>query len=154
MEYALAFVALYVGILVALSLLVRPQRERLKNLVREMSQERLGDRDRHQIHFMATTAYSWRVAPAIMLAFLLGIVRASADLDRECNERASKSKLLNDPRFHAIVDAYMASAAAVNPIFGALAYAARAVFKLKAVLHHRAVDPRKAADYLSVKWAQ
>ncbi len=128
-----AFVFSYFVLLIALSALVRPQRKRLAVLAHELLSEDIDEDRRVLIGRLLATAYAMRMAPTQFLATCIALLIPSDRFDREARDWAQKSQdLIEDGRWFEMFECHSASAAAANPIFGALAYAARGVFKLKA----------------------
>jgi hypothetical protein len=65
----------------------------------------------------------------------MALLTPSVRYDRRAVEWARKNpEVTGDPRWRELFELYYASIAAVNPIFGALLYVARILFRIKAYL--------------------
>ena len=138
MSTLIAFVAAYFVLLALLSLLARPLRARLKTVASGFLDQDLTDTERKMILRLADTAYSVRTAPVIFLVFVIGLLQQNEKIDKESNSWAIENPTMaSDRRSHQLLELHMASAAAVNPIFGALAYAAKWLFRAKAKAYFR-----------------
>lgn len=127
----------YFAALVVLALVARPYRIRMKALALELIESGIPEREERLIKRLMETAYSIRTSPQIFFVFMIGLARRSDQIDREVQEFVKNNALARDPRVSKLLDLHMASAAAVNPIFGALGYGAKWAFGLKAIAHHR-----------------
>lgn len=138
MSNIVLFIAAYFVVLAVLSVAVRPNRLRLKQIANELLNEKTTDSEREMITRLAGSAYSIRTAPMLLLVFTMGVLRRSQELDGESDKWAVDHPILaSDRRSFELLDLHMASAAAVNPIFGSLAYLAKWIFRAKAKAHFR-----------------
>lgn len=149
MTTILAFVAGYFVLLLLLSLLVRQKRERLGVLLNELLCMDLTPEQERGLNGMLYSAYSLRSAPATFLGMVVALLIPSAKFDQQAHAWAKKNpEMITDPRWSEVFDLYYVSIAAVNPIFGALMYGARLLFRLKAYLfvirHYRPAGQRPA----------
>lgn len=128
----IALIAAYFATLVILSLAARPYRKRMKLLASELLAGNLNDAERDMIASILRSAYSMRSAPMLVLTFTVGAMMSRETFDRMDHEAVELyPSLCNDERIFELSDLRMASAAAANPLFGALAYAARIGFRVK-----------------------
>lgn len=141
------FVAAYFALLALLGLLARPYRLRMRAIADELLQLQPTEAERKFIFRLVDTAYSVRTAPVIFLVFVVGILQRSEVLDRDSDKWAIENpRLSSDRRSHELLEMHMVSAAVVNPIFGALAYVTKWVFRAKA----RAYIARTQGDSKSI----
>lgn len=133
MSTVIALVLAYFGLVVVLSLLVKPQRERLRTLAHDVRSGELTPRQERVVHHLLGGAYSLRSAPMQLAAAAILILTPSFTLDRDARKWASENEsIVRDKRWGEMFDAYLASVAAVNPLFGVLMYAAIWLFRAKA----------------------
>lgn len=148
MNTILVLLGAYFAVLGGLSLLARPYRLRLGAIGASFAE---GELDEHALGFVRatlTSAYSWRAAIMLFLVYLMGIFETGERLDQSYRAFEKDHPMLaRDPRVHQMMDAYFASVAAVNPTFGLLAYLAMRVFRLKARMHHSALNAERLADF-------
>lgn len=148
----LALIGGYFGLLGVLSIVARPYRHKLAALASELSRAYPGDEMvEDACRYYLGNAYSIRAAPVRFLIFVTALLIPGDVLDEQCREAdRDHPGIFDDPRLHEMNEAFHASVAAVNPIFGLLAHFARAAFGLKAVIHHRGKVGRKLADYVDM----
>jgi hypothetical protein len=153
MSTLIAFIAAYFLLLAVLSVVARPSRVRLKNLSCELLTANLTQSERKMVLRLADSAYSVRTAPLLLLVFITGVLRHSEKLDAESDGWVvDNPTLATDRRSHELLELHMASAAAANPIFGALAYVAKWVFRAKSKAHFERVESgAKALDLYEMK---
>jgi hypothetical protein len=144
MSYILILFGCYLGLWTALSAIAMPHRRHLAEIAESLREENI---ERDFVDGMLASAYSWRSAVMLALVYTMGLFQSGTALDRECDQfAAERPNLANDARVHSMMDAYFASVAAVNPIFGALAYLAKRTFQLKARLHFSAQNAERLTD--------
>lgn len=139
MTYALILLIGYFVALAALVVIAKPYRARLAELLHDLSHDYPNDSlVQGMVRSYASSAYSMRTSIIQFFTFLIGLTQSPKSLDEGCEEmEVQHSEPLNDKRLYEMMECHMASAAAINPIFGGLAYAAKALFRLKAWLHFR-----------------
>ncbi len=138
MTNLLIFIALYFAALALLSVIARPYRVRLIAVSESLLSDHVNESERQFVSHVTRTAYSVRTSPMLFLIFLQGLLRTSESLDANPDDfEKSHPALTADNRAHELLEMHMASAAAVNPIFGILAYAAKWAFRAKAAAYLR-----------------
>jgi len=138
MIQVLLFVGGYFMLLGALALAVRPYRVRLGELGNEILCDSKSDAVQAHVRAILRGAYSIRSAPASLFWSMLLIVLPPARLIAMAQEAAQEHPaLMDEDRLTELYELYRASTAAVNPIFGALAYAAQALFRVKTRIYVR-----------------
>ena len=148
MTYILILIGCYFGLWAALSACVTSHRRDLAAFGAALQNRTMDQDEREFVNNMLASAYSWRSAIMLCLVYIIGLFQAGATLDKECDKFASEHPTLSrDAHLHGMVDAYFASVAAVNPIFGALAFVLKRIFRLKARLYHSAQSADKIADF-------
>ncbi|RPF70428.1 hypothetical protein [Aurantiacibacter spongiae] len=153
MTVLIALIAGYVGLLVMLAVMAKPHRQRIARLANELvadypQNEKMGFLCQHY----TATAYAWRAAPIMFVSYVAALLIPGDTLDEMCErEDREHPHLLGDPRLRELMHSYDASIAAVNPIFGALMYAALWAFGLKARIHYRGKYSPKLVDYVGVR---
>jgi hypothetical protein len=126
------FVVGYLLFLATLSLIARPYRMRLISVSESLLSDNVTESEKQFIGHVTKTAYSVRTAPMLFLVFAMGLLKTSQSIDANQGDFEKNHPVLTDGnRSHELLEMHMASAAAVNPIFGALAYAAKWAFKIK-----------------------
>jgi hypothetical protein len=147
MTTILLFVGGYFVLLGTLSIAVRPYRTRLANLASEILCDSESEDVRRYVQDSLRTAYSMRSAPAHVLGYIIGLLTPSERLSRDAAEWAKRfPDFMQDRRWMGLSDYHLASVAAVNPLFGALLYVLRMLFRLKLYLfvrrHYRPSQPK------------
>lgn len=156
MTEILIFVGAYFALIAALSLVVRPYRARINEAAARLRNLPLNANERRLVEGIVDSAYSVRAAPLVALAYLEGLVLTRHGLIRErdqfeeamptlCSDKAQQD-------LHLLSECQFVSAAAVNPIFGLLAYFVRWIFIVRLVVrgNESAVDE---ADYRLIRSA-
>lgn len=129
----LLFVGGYFVLLGVLALAVRPYRARLAALADEILRTSPSDEvDRH-VRELLKSAYSIRGAVAQFLGYAFYVVLPAHRVLTIAHEfHRAHPDLVDESRLSEFYDLWRASTAAVNPIFGALMYVAKGLFRLKA----------------------
>jgi hypothetical protein len=153
MSTLIAFIAAYFLLLAVLSVVAKPSRVRLKNLTCELLAADLTKSERKMVLRLTASAYSVRTAPLLLLMFITGVLRHSEKLDAASDTWVIDNPTLStDRRSHELLELHMASAAATNPVFGTLAYAAKWAFRVKSKAHFERVESgAKALDLYEMK---
>jgi hypothetical protein len=134
----LALVAGYFLLLMALSLMVRRQRERMAVLANSLLKMELLPHQERVVQRVINTSYSMRSAPAHLLSFTIALLTPAERLDHDARQWAKENpEMVTDRRWGELFDCHMASVAAINPVFGVLMYLARFLFKMKAYVFVR-----------------
>lgn len=148
MTQILTLVGGYIALLALLSLVARPARRGLASISNRLATAGLSEHERHMVNVLLATSYSWRAAPIIAMSFLTGLLQSVPSLDDEAGKIASAfPNLFQTTDMHRLFEYHLASVAAVNPLFGVLAYAARWAFRVKLYSHHRS---RKAIEQIEL----
>lgn len=130
---AIILIAAYFVVMLALMLAAQPYRRELRELVRTLEGEcTCAEADKEFLEGVRTTLFSIRVAPVLVLVFLVGLLASLDGLMRQCDDfEHDNPNLTHDARLDRLLDLHMAVAAANNPLFGAVAYVLRILFRLK-----------------------
>lgn len=156
MLYAAALIAIYFVALVVLSVMARPHRVRMATLANELLADYPSSSAIRQLcsHCLAT-AYSMRIAPIRLCAYVAFLFKPGREIDEVCDRANQENpELFRDPRVGRMLEAYNASTTAASPVFGLLASVARYAFILKAIIHHREVQSRdKYAELVDLRAA-
>ena len=151
MNALLLFVGGYFVVLAVLLVAARPYRVRLVQLGTEILNDTDSEDVRRQVRDMLRSAYSIRTAPVQLLSYCVLLYLPHYRLIAMAQEFVKEHDgLLQEQRFSELFDLHRASAAAVNPIFGALAYLAKAAFRMKVRFYSR----RYHADRTQLKALQ
>jgi hypothetical protein len=151
-----AFVVAYFLLLALLVAAARPQRKRLYRMCDSLlASDVLNDRERALVGALRWTALSLRAAPMGTLSFLQGLIATECGIQREAEEfSAAYPKLSVGSDARMMIEAYMASIAAVNPIFGVTMYVARWLMRTKLKLIRRHKDgTRVSSDMFALEAA-
>jgi hypothetical protein len=135
-------IGLFFAALFALSRLVRPMRERMPVLARQLLDLELTPVEEEFVKGALATAYSWRSAPMFALAYLEGLFQTRERLEsdyRACEKEGFA--LFSTHEADEFVECYFWSAVATNPVVGVVALALRFLFILKA----RIILPKEEA---------
>jgi hypothetical protein len=125
------------------------------NLIYDAKKLDLSKLESRSLDTLAKTAYSIRGAPALMLMFIGGLLQSEERIREALEEDEGEDckELWESGIIHKILDYHMASVAAANPIFGALAYLFRFAFSLRTRIHFDKKQKAKAVDLLGLKAA-
>lgn len=152
----LIFLGAYLAITLVLAIVVRPLRVRLMALASELCSPGLPEDVRDLAHRISVYAYSMRVAPIHAFWYAAMLIKPSWQVLREAQDYAyNHPAVMAEPKFDQLYDLYIISTAAINPAFGALALALRALFKLKARAYARTrhTNPRSVLTYVQLQEA-
>lgn len=152
----LIFLGAYFALTWALSLAVRPYRVRLMSLASDLCATGQPEDVRDLASRIAFYAYSMRVAPILSLWYTTMLLKPSAEVFREAQEYAHEHPaIMREARFDELFDLYMASTAAINPAFGALAVGLQQLFRLKARAYarRRNTNPQPVLTYVQLQEA-
>lgn len=153
MSTIVALIAGYFALLAILSLIARPYRARLAELIDQLGSD-YGDYPDilAVLQRYADTCYIWRSATIKFVGYVLFLMVPGSALDKVYEKTEQDQPFIfSDPRFREMISCYNASISAVNPIFGALMFAVREIFLLKARIHHRGKSVRKLSDLIGMK---
>tara|TARA_R110001606_G_scaffold10272_9_gene44136 strand:- start:1276 stop:1755 length:480 start_codon:yes stop_codon:yes gene_type:complete len=158
MNTILIFFAGYIALHFGLNIVVHSYRVRLMSLISEAKKLNLSKVESRSLETLAKTAYSIRSAPALMLMFIGGLLQSEERIREELEELEDDAdedcaELWESGIIHKILDYHMASVAAANPIFGALAYLFRIAFSLRIRFHFDKKQKAKVVDLLGLKAA-
>lgn len=129
--------ACYFGTLLLLSILVRPMRRRMLENAQGLLNSDLTPAQQELVKMTVESAYSMREAPIAFFHIMAWVIRPMDQVVRSFEKMEPDADFWDDPRATRMFASHLASVAAVNPAFGILAYAARALFRVKIYLFLR-----------------
>ncbi len=128
----LTFLAVYAAIYVTLNLVAIPYRKRLVDSVTEAKAKVRSPHLRSVLDTFTLSMTSMRTSVILLLIFTQMLIEPKGKLLRSSELSEEENALYEDGLMREILETHMASAAAANPLFGALAYVARTASHIRA----------------------
>ncbi|WP_419827685.1 hypothetical protein [Sphingomonas sp.] len=142
MVTVVAFAGAYFALATVLAVAATRYRRRAREIVEAILAEAGSDQERGMLEFTLASLNSMRMAPAVTLSFLHGLVIPRRTLGNLANSYREDCPVLScHPLRHQLAESVMASYAAANPIFGVTAYLARWLYAARLVHLHHAAKP-------------
>lgn len=132
MTLILTFLAIYAAIYVALNLVAVSYRKRLVVAVAKGKSQVQSVKLKELLDSFTLSMTSMRTSVILLLIFTQMLLEPKGKLLRQSDISEEERALYESGLMREILETHMASAAAVNPFFGALAYAARFASHLRA----------------------